>query len=121
MQKHSYKFSLVLMLVFMSSSVFADDEKEDATNSNLTSFSYPTHTCGSKPSAPGKPPALISSIDVDAHNILVAQYNVRVAIYNKSIKTYKACINDFIKNGNIDMDIIRKQLDAALKEARKNN
>lgn len=117
-----YQFQTCFVFFFLLSSSLSFAEETTASSSNLENFSYPSHHCGSKPTPPEKVPGLlstaVSSVDVDAHNALVAQYNIRVLAYNKQIKSYKKCINDYIKNGNNDMAIIRNQLDAALKEAR---
>ena len=120
--KHQLQTCFVSCIFLISSLSFA--EEINTSSSNLSDFSYPSHQCSNKPTPPEKIPGLlstaVSSVDVDAHNALVAQYNIRVLAYNKKIKSYKKCINDFIKKGNNDMAIIRKQLDAALKEARAN-
>ena len=111
------KTCLLISLAITSTQVFAEKKKE-TTGSNLTNFTYPTHSCGSNPSKPAKIPGLASFIDVDAYNIAIAQYNVQVAIYNKNIKPYKKCINSYINSGNADIEVIKKQLNSALKEAR---
>lgn len=56
--------------------------------------------------------------DVDDYNTAVVEYNLEVADYNKTIKTYKLYIDQYIQNGNHDINIIRKELNKALKEAR---
>jgi len=48
----------------------------------------------------------------------IAEYNIKVSTYNKKIKIYKLCINQYIKNGNHDINFIRQHLNKALKEAR---
>lgn len=103
--------SLIPLLILISHSSFASE-------SNLINFSYPDHTCDSKPTKPLHPPKLSTIKDVDTYNHTIAEYNVQVAEYNKLIKNYKSCINQYIKNGNQDITIIRKKLNSALKEAR---
>lgn len=90
-----------------------------ANGSNPQQFVYPAHQCGNKPGKPSQPPVIASNVSVDAYNAAVAQYNVRVAMYNSSIKNYNNCINAYIQSGNNDIEVIRKQLTAALEQAKK--
>ena len=108
--------SLLLTAFFFSQQSIAEDDIQAA--SNINDFSYPSHNCNNKPVKPVKPEEFNASEDVEAYNNMVSEYNVQVSSYNKKIKTYKACINQYIKNGNNDIQTIRKQLNAALKEAR---
>ena len=95
-------------------------ESSPTHHSNLNNFSYPYHNCKNKPTKPIKPARLSSFQDIDAYNIAIAEYNIQVAIYNKTIKIYKSCVNQYIKNGNNDINAIRTKLNKALKEARSN-
>lgn len=90
-----------------------------AAESNLEDFTYPPHSCGEKIKKPIKPAKLSEHDDVETYNAAITEYNIKVTDYNKEIKTYKTCINQYIKNGNNDIDIIKKRLHNALKEARK--
>lgn len=109
MTKMNLIISLSFLIIPLSS--FAND-------SNLEDFTYPTHECGNKTKKPKKPARVISYEDTQDYNTAVVEYNLEVAGYNKTIKTYKACINQYIQNGNHDINIIRKELNEALKEAR---
>ncbi len=114
MQRMMTKFSLLLSLLFLliSFQCFSNE-------SNLDSFEYPSHECGNKVKKPEKPARLASFKNIDEYNSAIVEYNINVAAYNKEIKTYKSCINQYINNGNHDINIIRKKLNTALKEARK--
>jgi len=114
MQKTMTKFSLIISLSFslVSLQCFANE-------SNLDGFNYPSHNCGHKAKKPKKPARLTSFEDVDKYNSAIVEYNINVTAYNKEIKSYKSCINQYINNGNHDINIIRKILNTALKEARK--
>jgi len=107
------KYSLIISLLFiiMTTQSLADE-------SNLENFSYPSHTCGEKIKKPKKPARLATYENVEAYNAAIVEYNIEVANYNKETKFYKTCINQYIKNGNNDINIIRKQLNNALKKAR---
>lgn len=107
--------SLIIIMSFLliSTTSFAND-------SNLENFTYPSHTCGEKIKKPKKPSPLKSQQDIEEYNNTIIDYNLEVSDYNKTIKNYKACINQYIQNGNHDINIIRKELNNALKEARKN-
>ena len=107
------KFNLIISLSLLLSPLpcFAND-------SNLEDFNYPPHECGEKIIKPTKPSRITSYKDVDDYNNAVTEYNINVTTYNKEIRTYKSCINQYIKNGNHDMNIIRKELNEALKDAR---
>ena len=121
-KKNSLIFSLLFftLLVFtqlvFTQPGFAADEAE--TNSNIKNFSYPAHHCKSKPVRPVKPENFSPQDDVEKYNNEISRYNIIVSDYNDAIKLYKACINQYIKNGNNDINTIRQQLNAALKEAR---
>ena len=112
------KIILIITLSLIINSTFLADEKFSATGSNLTNFSYPHHTCGEKIKKPKKVAAFKSFEDIDEYNSAVVEYNIEVAEYNKEIKKYKSCVNQYIKNGNHDIYIIKKSLNSALKEAR---
>ena len=107
-------FSLIISLSFLliTTSCYAND-------SNLDDFIYPTHECGNKIKKPKKPTRVTSYKDVDEYNTAVVNYNLNVSDYNETIKAYKSCINQYIQNGNHDINIIRNELNNALKEARK--
>lgn len=107
------RFSLILSLTFSLIS-----QQSFATESNLDNFNYPSHKCGTKVKKPKKPKRLPSNENVDKYNSAIVEYNINVAAYNKEIKIYKSCINRYINNGNHDINIIRKKLSSALKEAR---
>ena len=89
-----------------------------SSESNLDNFNYPSHNCGPKVKKPKKPKRLTVNEDIDKYNSAIVKYNINVATYNKEIKSYKSCINRYINNGNNDINIIRKTLNSALKEAR---
>ena len=114
MQRVMTKFSLIISLSFslISLQCFANE-------SNLDGFSYPSHTCGEKVKKPKKPARIASYEDVNEYNSAIVKYNIKVTAYNKEIKSYKSCINQYIQNGNYDINKIRKTLNTALKEARK--
>ena len=107
MKQLMIKLSLIFTLSFslLSQHCFA-------TESNLDDFKYPSHSCGEKIKKPKKPEKSAAYEDID-------EYNINVATYNKEINIYKSCINRYINNGNHDINIIRKRLNSALKEARK--
>ena len=109
MKKFSLTISLLFLLSFLSSF---------ASESNLDNFTYPSHECGEKIKNPKKPARLSTFEDVDDYNNVIVEYNIQISDYNKKIKSYKSCINQYIQNGNHDINIIRKKLNKALKEAR---
>lgn len=107
------KFSLTISLLFLLSSL-----SSFASESNLDNFTYPPHECGEKVKKPKKAAQLSTFENVDDYNNAIIEYNIQVADYNKIIRNYKSCINQYIQNGNHDINIIRKELNKALKEAR---
>ena len=107
------KISFILSLSFLLSSLSCF-----ASESNLEDFIYPSHECGEKVKIVKKPARLSTFENVDDYNNAIIEYNIQVATYNKNIKNYKSCINQYIQNGNHDINIIRKALNKALKEAR---
>lgn len=107
------KFSLTISLLFLLSFLTCF-----ASGSNLDNFTYPPHECGEKVKKPTKPAQLSTFENVDDYNNAIIEYNIQVADYNKKIKDYKSCINQYIQNGNHDINIIRNELNKALKEAR---
>lgn len=115
--KKSLITTLCLVLFLLTQQSLAEETEQ--TNSNIDNFTYPNHTCNNKPIKPVKPAKFASSEDVEIYNNEISKYNIDVATYNKKIKSYKSCINQYIKNGNHDINTIRKQLNSALKEARK--
>ena len=110
--------TIIIFSLLITPSIHAN---ETLTNeeSNLIAFSYPSHNCGEKIQKPKKVARLETFEDVDDYNSAIVEYNIKVAIYNKEIKIYKSCINQYITNGNNDIDKIKKVLNKALKEARK--
>ena len=113
MKQLMIKLSLIFTLSFslLSQHCFA-------TESNLDDFKYPSHSCGEKIKKPKKPEKSAAYEDIDEYNSAIVEYNINVATYNKEINIYKSCINRYINNGNHDINIIRKTLNSALKEAR---
>lgn len=109
MTKMNLIISLSFLIIPLSS--FAND-------SNLEDFTYPIHECGNKTKKPKKPARVTSYKDTQDYDIAVVEYNLEVVDYNKNIKAYKSCINQYIQNGNHDINIIRKELNRALKKAR---
>lgn len=107
--------ALILFAVFTNLGLA---KAETPLNSNLNHFAYPKHNCKSKPKRPIKPKKLSSENDIQKYNQEISKYNINVVTYNKEIKRYKKCINQYIRNGNHDINIIRQQLNSALKEAR---
>jgi len=110
--------TLLLTLAALINTSFADEEAP--SNSNLNDFTYPNHTCKGRPAKPTKPSNLSADNDVERYNQEISKYNINVVDYNKEIKIYKSCINQYIKNGNHDINTIRQHLNNALKEARSN-
>lgn len=110
-----YIKAIVLFAVF-SNLVFAEDET--SPNSNLNNFAYPKHKCKQKPTKPIKPQLRSFDNNIEQYNQEISNYNINVANYNKRIKIYKSCINQYIRNGNHDINTIRQQLNNALKQAR---
>ena len=108
------KFSLTISLLFLLSFISCF-----SSESNLDNFTYPSHECGEKVKIPNKPARLSTFENADDYNSAIIEYNIQVADYNKNIKNYKSCINQYIQNGNHDINIIRKKLNEALKDARK--
>lgn len=124
MRKERAKISLIIFLLFSLVSVTYQtqaNESSSSKQSNLNNFTYPNHFCGKKPNKPTSPARLKYFADVAAYNMAIAEYNIKVSTYNKKIKAYKLCINQYIKNGNHDINFIRQHLNAALKEARLNS
>lgn len=119
MTKNSVITILLLILLLITHQSFAD-ENEQAT-SNLDNFTYPTHACQNKPLKPKKPGKVSLYANTETYGREISKYNINVATYNKEIKIYKNCINEYIQRGNQDIKIIRKQLNTALKEARRKN
>ena len=111
---------LIFLLFLFNQPVLhaTEQNKIQSSDSNLINFSYPTHLCGKKPVKPQQPGKRVSFDSIDDYNIAIADYNLHVASYNTTIKSYKSCINLYIKNGNHDINVIRKNLNQALKEAR---
>lgn len=107
--------ALLLTLALPTSTLFAE---ENPPNSNLSNFIYPGHNCKAKPEIPVKPEKPSSHNNVETYNLEISKYNIRVATYNKEIGIYKKCINQYIRNGNNDISIIRQRLNNVLKEAR---
>ena len=107
-----YKLIISMSFVILTSQSLAAE-------SNLDDFTYPSHNCGEKIKKPQKPAALSKHDDVEIYNAAIANYNIEVTNYNKEIKNYKTCINQYIKNGNNDINQIKTMLQKALKEARK--
>lgn len=118
-RKNSITATLVLLPVLLSSHCFAEEKAQP--NSNLTNFIYPNHNCKTKPLKPKKPGKLSTHKDIEIYNREISKYNINVANYNKEIKIYKSCINQYIKNGNHDINTIRQRLNKALKKARSKN
>lgn len=116
MHKLIIKNSLMLALLMLSYQILADEDIQ--AESNIENFTYPAHSCNSKPLKPQKPKQFNPENDVEKYNNEISRYNINVATYNKKIKQYKLCINQYIKKGNEDINTIRKQLNSALKEAR---
>lgn len=114
--KHSLLASLCLASLFINQLCVADEEIQ--AESNIENFTYPIHSCNSKPSKPQKPKQFFPENDVENYNNEISRYNINVSTYNKKIKQYKLCINQYIKNGNEDIKTIREKLNSALKEAR---
>ena len=119
MDKTNLILCLSLTLVFSPAYNWASETSSD-NDSNQSNFSYPDHNCGKKVKKPLKPKRIKEYDDDELYNADIAKYNIAVSDYNKTIKVYKACINRYIKNGNNDLNRIRKKLNAALKEARTN-
>lgn len=115
MKLHMTKINLILSL-----SLALIAPPSFSSESNLDNFNYPSHSCGTKVKKPKKPKRLTSNENIDKYNSAIVEYNINVAAYNKEIKIYKSCINRYINNGNHDINIIRKILNSALKEARTN-
>lgn len=111
MKKTTLLISLFFAIPHLS---FADKNN----TSNLKEFNYPTHNCGEKIKTPKKVKKFKTYEGVNEYNSAIVEYNIKVSNYNKKIKTYKYCINQYIKNGNSDIDKIKKTLKEALKEAR---
>ena len=110
------KWNLIIFLPLLTISPLCI--ADDVTPSNLESFSYPNHHCGNKITKPKTPSKTTNSHEVDDYNNAIIEYNIKVVSYNKEIKIYKKCINQYIKNGNNDIKVIRDTLNKALKEAR---
>ena len=108
----------LLALALITSQSFANEEI--LSSSNISDFTYPNHSCMSKPAKPVKPKDLTSDNDVKRYNREISEYNIDVGDYNEDIKLYKKCINQYIKNGNRDINTIRQRLNNALEEARSN-
>lgn len=106
---------LIIALVTIQSCA---SEIKKPTPPPINFTSYPNHTCDRKPLKPKKPDKISSYKKVETYNFEISKYNLNVETYNREIKNYKTCINQYIKKGNQDINIIRKQLNKALKEAR---
>jgi len=120
MQEKRTKISLVISLFFSLTLITHQSwaSESSANKSNLNNFNYPNHSCGKKLKKPKKAARLKSFEEVAAYNMAITEYNIKVSTYNKKIKIYKLCINQYIKNGNHDINFIRQHLNKALKEAR---
>ena len=112
------KFNIILILSLSIALSSYADETSQSKESNLNNFNYPSHQCGEKIRKPKKVARFKSFENIDDYNSAVVEYNIAVATYNKEIKIYKTCINQYIKNGNNDIKVIKKALSTALKEAR---
>jgi hypothetical protein len=112
------KFLFIISLSLSISIPLHADETSSSEDSNLTDFNYPSHNCGKKIKKPKKVARFKSFEDVNHYNSAIVEYNINVASYNKKIKIYKSCINQYIESGNNDIDVIKKRLNKALKEAR---
>lgn len=117
--KRIFTASLLFSLLIASHTSFAVDDAE-TTLSNFTGFSYPNHSCNNKPVKPIEPDKASTYKKVTDYNHAISSYNVKVIEYNKEIENYKSCINQYIKNGNKDINTIKEKLNSALKDARKN-
>lgn len=106
-----------MTVISLSQHCFAEQLSE-TEKSQLSKFQYPSHSCGTKI----KHPKIVKQRKNDEMNEQyyrdVAKYNIEVVKYNKEIKSYKSCINQFIKKGNADINVIRRSLVKALNEAR---
>lgn len=105
--------------IIIISLFFIVSYKSSANDSNLDDFMYPSHDCDKKTIKPKKPTKPSTYQSIEKYDSAVANYNIDVIKYNKDIKKYKLCINQYIKNGNHDMNHIRKKLNSALKDARR--
>ncbi|MCW8901090.1 MAG: hypothetical protein OQK75_00585 [Gammaproteobacteria bacterium] len=114
--KHRLLASLCLASLFINQLCIADEDIQ--AKSNVDNFTYPAHKCNNKPLKPQKPKQFLPNDDIETYNNDISKYNINVATYNEQIKRYKSCINQYIKNGNNDINVIKKQLNSALKEAR---
>lgn len=112
------KTGLLLTIILITVQSCASEIKK-TTSAHINFTSYPSHSCNFKPAIPIKPGKLSSFNNVETYNLEISKYNLNVETYNREIKNYKTCINLYIKKGNQDINIIRKQLNKALKEARK--
>ena len=109
---------LLTIVLFTIQSCASETKKTPSTSINFTS--YPKHACNNKPLKPKKPSKVSSNKNVETYSFEISKYNLSVETYNREIKNYKICINQYIKKGNQDINVIRKQLNTALKEARAN-
>ena len=112
----SGKGLLLTIVLITAQSCASEIKKPTSTPVNFTS--YPNHTCKNKPAIPKKPGRASSFENVETYNLEISKYNLKVETYNRGIKSYKTCINQYIKKGNQDINVIREQLNKALKEAR---
>jgi len=108
---------LLLTIVLITAQSCASEIKK-TTSKPVNFTSYPSHTCKDKPAIPKKPGSASSFENVKIYNMEISKYNLKVETYNREIKIYKTCINQYIKKGNQGINIIRKKLNKALKEAR---
>lgn len=111
-------FSTIIIFSLLITPSIHANEILTSEESNLIDFSYPSHGCGEKTKKPIKVARFKTFEDVNDYNSAIVDYNIKVASYNKEIKKYKLCINQYIKNGNNDIDIIKSALKKALKNAR---
>ena len=112
------KFNVILILSLSFTLSSHADETSHSKESNLNNFNYPTHQCGKKIRKPKKVAPFKSFGDINDYNSAIVEYNIEVATYNKEIKIYKSCINQYIRNGNNDISVIKNTLNKALKDAR---
>ena len=100
--------ALGAVLALVSTSAAAQDTAPGDTNFPALK-DYPAATCVKPDSLPKQPVTTVATE--------IQRYNVLIANYNKAGKTYVACVNEYVANGNRDMDIIRQKIRAATDEA----
>ena len=76
--------------------------------SNLGWSGYPDHSC-SEPFYLGSPPSFTTQSEVD-------DWNYKVRDYNSQMKEFSTCINEYIKNGNNDMERIQEGQEGAISD-----